>query len=383
MLVKLMEELESVPEGSGTMMDNTLIVYTSNNADKQHTSGANWPVMLLGNYDGAFKTGQFTQLDGKRPINALYTTILRASGVPCDRFNMSEKMAAKFDSGIGTSQGIAGVSKHCPVSPHAGGLCLFGTIRPVRRHLHARRARSRETSNFAQGFLDKHCLECHDDLTVTEGDLSLLDLGPVDETNAATWKSVWAQVTLQEMPPKKKPQPDIVERLRFSDWIVGELQRVMADKGGFHAHLDPKKGNYVDHDLLFGPLPEGIRLVPTSSPARIWRVTPQEHITRLNELINTEPNSIRKSPACAPAAMSFPPTTAASSSCTSAPTGSSSGREERSPTRPRSRACPSCSPRRASTASRTTPISTPSTAPRRRRSSARRRTSSATWPTGR
>ncbi len=101
MLVKLMEELESVPEGSGTMMDNTLIVYTSNNADAQHTSGANWPVVLLGNYDGAFKTGQFTQLDGKRPINALYSTILRASGVECDRFNMSEKMAAKFDSGTG------------------------------------------------------------------------------------------------------------------------------------------------------------------------------------------------------------------------------------------------------------------------------------------
>ena len=101
MLVKLMEELESVPEGSGTMMDNTLIVYTSNNADAQHTSGANWPVMLLGNCGGAFKTGCFTQLDGKRPINALYSSILTASGVPCDRFNMSEKMAAKFDSGIG------------------------------------------------------------------------------------------------------------------------------------------------------------------------------------------------------------------------------------------------------------------------------------------
>ncbi|MDP1590246.1 MAG: DUF1552 domain-containing protein, partial [Prosthecobacter sp.] len=52
MLVKLMEELESVPEGSGTMMDNTLIVYTSNNADAQHTSGATWPVMLLGNCGG-------------------------------------------------------------------------------------------------------------------------------------------------------------------------------------------------------------------------------------------------------------------------------------------------------------------------------------------
>ena len=101
MLVKLMQELESVPEGSGTMMDNTLIVYTSNNADYQHTSGKNWPVMLLGDYDGAFKTGCFTQLDGKRPINALYTSILRASGVEVDRYNMSEKMAAKFDSGTG------------------------------------------------------------------------------------------------------------------------------------------------------------------------------------------------------------------------------------------------------------------------------------------
>ena len=101
MLVKLMEELESVPEGSGTMMDNTLIVYTSNNADKQHTNGANWPVMLLGNCNGAFKTGCFTQLQGKRPINALYTSILRASGVEVDRFNMTDKMAAKYDSGTG------------------------------------------------------------------------------------------------------------------------------------------------------------------------------------------------------------------------------------------------------------------------------------------
>ncbi len=145
-----------------------------------------------------------------------------------------------------------------------------------------------EFQDFAQGFLDRHCFECHDDVT-TKGDLNLLDLGPVDETNAAVWKSVWAQVALREMPPKKKSRPDVIDRLRFTDWIVGELRDAMEDKGGFHAHLDPKKGNFLDHDLLFGPLPTGIQLVPTSSPARLWRVTPQEHITRLNELINTEP----------------------------------------------------------------------------------------------
>ena len=106
MLVKIMEALDSIPEGSGTMMDHTLIVYTSNNADKQHTSGANWPVMLLGNFDGAFKSGCFTQLDGKRPINALYSTILEMAGAKCDRFNMDEKLAKKFDSGNGAVKEI-------------------------------------------------------------------------------------------------------------------------------------------------------------------------------------------------------------------------------------------------------------------------------------
>jgi len=43
----------------------------------------------------------FYPADGKRPINALYNSILRASGVSGDRYNMSEKLAAKFDSGTG------------------------------------------------------------------------------------------------------------------------------------------------------------------------------------------------------------------------------------------------------------------------------------------
>ena len=141
---------------------------------------------------------------------------------------------------------------------------------------------------FASTFIENRCLDCHSG-SDPEGNLSLEELGPVDEVNADTWKSVWAQVTLKEMPPEDADQPEVVERLQFSDWVVEELKRVMRDKGGFRAHLDPGKGNYVDHDLLFGPLPDDTQLAPTSSPARLWRVTREEHITRLNELINTEP----------------------------------------------------------------------------------------------
>src|SRR6056297_461379 len=93
---------------------------------------------------------------------------------------------------------------------------------------------------FPRDYLETYCLDCHDDAT-KKGGLSLEDLGPVDEGNAARWKSVWAQVSLQEMPPKDKFQPLGVERLRFADWVVGELQEALRDKGGFTAHLDPKK----------------------------------------------------------------------------------------------------------------------------------------------
>ncbi|MEL6895971.1 MAG: DUF1588 domain-containing protein [Planctomycetota bacterium] len=141
---------------------------------------------------------------------------------------------------------------------------------------------------FAKSFLNDHCLDCHgtDD---PAGGLSLDDLGPPDPLNAETWKSVWAQVALREMPPNDADQPETIARLQFVDWVVDALSTTMKGKGGFHAHRDPDKANFVDHDLLFGPLPDGITLRPTSSPARIWRVTPQAHITRLNELINVEP----------------------------------------------------------------------------------------------
>lgn len=144
-------------------------------------------------------------------------------------------------------------------------------------------------------FLARYCVDCHDS-GEPAGGLSLEEAGPIDVTSAATWRNVWAQVTLKQMPPEDSDQPEVVERLEFTDGIVDQLASVLRDKGGFSAHRDPGKGNFVDHSLLFGEMPKTIDLIPTSSPARLWRVTPQEHITRLNELINTEPEFDAKHP---------------------------------------------------------------------------------------
>ena len=82
------------------MMDNTLIVYSSNNGNKQHTGGENWPFVLLGNGGGRFKTGQFTQVEN-RPLNDLYATFLHGIDAPVDRFNMDKNFATRHHSKLG------------------------------------------------------------------------------------------------------------------------------------------------------------------------------------------------------------------------------------------------------------------------------------------
>ena len=140
----------------------------------------------------------------------------------------------------------------------------------------------------AKSFLQTYCLDCHGGDT-QEGDVSLHELDVVNAENAGLWKRVWEQVALKEMPPKDTGEtlPSAMERWQLSNWITTELHHAMKEKGGFHAHLHPAKGNYIDHDLLFGKIPDGLQ--PPSTPARIWRIHPQEHLTRLSALINHDP----------------------------------------------------------------------------------------------
>ena len=132
-------------------------------------------------------------------------------------------------------------------------------------------------------FLDEYCLSCHDEET-KKGNVSLESLTDVSADNASMWKRIWEQVALKEMPPRKKSnQPKLTERLELSNWITAGLTSAMKDKGGFADHMRPGKGNHLDHDLLFNTKLENLE--PASTPARIWRIHPQEQLVRLNDLI--------------------------------------------------------------------------------------------------
>ena len=85
------------------------------------------------------------------------------------------------------------------------------------------------------------------------------------------------------LPRTKTKQPELTGRLELSNWITAGLEGVMEEKGGFTEHMRPGKGNHLDHDLLFNTALENLE--PASTPARIWRIHPQEQLVRLNDLI--------------------------------------------------------------------------------------------------
>ena len=201
MLVKMMEAMESVPEGSGTMMDHTLIVYTSNNADKQHTNGANWPVMLLGELRRCIQD------------RLLYATRRQASHqrAVCDdpASRRAQLRPLQYERQAGQevrrryrpAQGTAGMNK---VSCALAAMLSWGLLSVASGETYT--PGQKINKDFAaaslEPFLASHCVDCHG-LKEPAGNLSLHELGPVDEVNSGIWKRVWAQVTLKEMPPKE------------------------------------------------------------------------------------------------------------------------------------------------------------------------------------
>ena len=103
LIARLAERLQAVPEGPGTMLDNTLIVYLSDAAESHHSRCWEWPFVLLGNLGGRLKTsGRYLCYPkygnrGHRTIANLYTTLLHAAGAPRDHFGLEDPKLRDLD----------------------------------------------------------------------------------------------------------------------------------------------------------------------------------------------------------------------------------------------------------------------------------------------
>jgi hypothetical protein len=92
LIARFMQKLQSVPEGDGTMLDNTVIVYLSDAAETHHSRCFEWPMVVLGGARGKLKTGgrYIVHPDYGKPnhrtINTVYNSLLHAAGVSRDDF---------------------------------------------------------------------------------------------------------------------------------------------------------------------------------------------------------------------------------------------------------------------------------------------------------
>jgi hypothetical protein len=80
----LLGKLDAVSEGSGTLLDNTLIVWGHENGSTAHRQD-NVPFMLAGKAGGALRTGRFVNFQGK-PHAALLVSVAQLMGLPTTSF---------------------------------------------------------------------------------------------------------------------------------------------------------------------------------------------------------------------------------------------------------------------------------------------------------
>ncbi|MEZ5304004.1 MAG: DUF1552 domain-containing protein [Verrucomicrobiales bacterium] len=106
MIAGLMRKLQAVPEGDGTMLDNTCIVYLSDAAEGHHSRCREWPMVLLPGKSTGIKGGRYLEVpvygeSGHREIGNLYTTLLHAAGDQRAYFGQHDAMLKGDAAGDG------------------------------------------------------------------------------------------------------------------------------------------------------------------------------------------------------------------------------------------------------------------------------------------
>ena len=88
LLAEFITKLANTPEGEGTMLDNTVVLYGSSNS--QTHVNTNYPMMLVGGEKLGLKQGAFHDFGNEAPpLSYLYLTLANALDVPAKQFSDS------------------------------------------------------------------------------------------------------------------------------------------------------------------------------------------------------------------------------------------------------------------------------------------------------
>jgi hypothetical protein len=90
---QLVEKLKATPEGSGSMFDNTMIMYLPENGEKHHSTGSEVPFLILAGENVKLNMARRRYIrlpnyndEGHKTLGNWYTTILNAYGNPIKHY---------------------------------------------------------------------------------------------------------------------------------------------------------------------------------------------------------------------------------------------------------------------------------------------------------
>lgn len=81
-----LERLKATPEGDGTLLDNSLLLYGSGMGNPNVHDHTNLPILVAGGAAGGMKGGRHLRYDQPVPLANLHLTLLDKVGVRLDRF---------------------------------------------------------------------------------------------------------------------------------------------------------------------------------------------------------------------------------------------------------------------------------------------------------
>ena len=84
-----LDKLKSIPDGEGSLLDNTMIVYGSGISDGDKHLHDDLPVLVAGGGQGTLKTGRHVRYEDETPLTNLYLSMLDRMEIKLDVFGDS------------------------------------------------------------------------------------------------------------------------------------------------------------------------------------------------------------------------------------------------------------------------------------------------------
>jgi hypothetical protein len=84
-----LDKLKTTPDGDGSLLDHTLLIYGAGMSDSQLHSPIGLPLVLVGGASGQLKGGRHLKYPPNTPLANLHLSLLDKFGVPIDRLGDS------------------------------------------------------------------------------------------------------------------------------------------------------------------------------------------------------------------------------------------------------------------------------------------------------